>query len=50
MKHHTWILCDTGSKLMFSVENLRLTKQNLNISMIFEKSFSNQISGQKSNY
>ena len=39
MKHHTWILCDTGSKVMFSVENMRLTKQNLNISMIFEKSF-----------
>ena len=36
MKHHTWILCDTGSKVMFSVEKLKLTKQNLNNSKIFE--------------
>ena len=50
MKHHTWILRDTGSKVMFSVENLRLTEQNLNISLVFEKSFLNQSSGQKSNY
>ena len=39
MKHYTWILCDTGSKVMFSVEKLRFTKQNLNIFMIFEKGF-----------
>ena len=39
MKHHTWILRDTGSKVMFSVENLRLTKKNLNIFYDIEKSF-----------
>ena len=49
IKHHHWILPDSTSKAMFSIEKLIFIKPNMAIFQLFEEGQENQRSDPKSN-